>query len=197
MSLHSFLPRIVLTAITPLVVGGCAMLPGHSEFKCQAPDGIPCMSVEDAYRRSLGAAPAITATTADGKKADPHLSYRTDSLRATPSSGAPVRISERVMRIWVAPWEDKDGDLHDQSYVWVTVVEGRWDLEHTKRRVREAYRPVLAPPKDASGPAPGADGAAGLRTVPVPPGSTPGPGMAMSIRDVAAAAAQEAIDNAR
>jgi conjugal transfer pilus assembly protein TraV len=30
-------------------------------------------------------------------------------------SGTPIRSAPRLLRVWFAPWEDTDGDLHDQS----------------------------------------------------------------------------------
>jgi conjugal transfer pilus assembly protein TraV len=50
-----------------------------------------------------------------------------------------------VIRLWIAPWEDADGDLHEASLVHVVVDTGRWLIE----RVRPAPRSKLdlaAPP---------------------------------------------------
>jgi conjugal transfer pilus assembly protein TraV len=30
------------------------------------------------------------------------------------------------LRIWVNRWRDKDGDLHDDSFMYVLVGEGQW-----------------------------------------------------------------------
>jgi conjugal transfer pilus assembly protein TraV len=62
------------------------------------------------------------------------------------------------MRLWIAPWEDADGDLHDGSFVHVVIDTGRWLIE----RVRPASRtkldiatPPLTPPASlAPAPAP-------------------------------------------
>ena len=43
------------------------------------------------------------------------------------------------MRLWIAPWEDADGDLHDASFVHVVIDTGRWLIE----RVRPASRTKL------------------------------------------------------
>jgi conjugal transfer pilus assembly protein TraV len=55
------------------------------------------------------------------------------------------------MRLWIAPWEDADGDLHDASFVHVVVDTGRWLIE----RVRPAPRSRLdmaKPPLTLSAP---------------------------------------------
>lgn len=60
-------------------------------------------------------------------------------------SGTPIRSAPKVLRVWFAPWEDSDGDLHDQSYLYLPVDGGRWLIEHNRRRIREAYQPVRPP----------------------------------------------------
>jgi conjugal transfer pilus assembly protein TraV len=47
-----------------------------------------------------------------------------------------VRAVPRVMRVWVLPWEDTDGDLHDQSYVYMTLDSGRWLVDHTRNAMQ-------------------------------------------------------------
>jgi conjugal transfer pilus assembly protein TraV len=60
-------------------------------------------------------------------------------------SGSPIRTAPKVVRVWFAPWEDTDGDLHDQAYVYLPIDSGRWQIEHNRRRIMDAYRPVRAP----------------------------------------------------
>ena len=59
-----------------------------------------------------------------------------------------------MLSVWFAPWEDNDGDLHDQNYVYLQVDSGRWLIEHNRRRVMDAYRPVRAPSVKTSAGAP-------------------------------------------
>ena len=60
-----------------------------------------------------------------------------------PSSGEPIRSQPKVLRVWIAPWEDADGDLHDQSYVYVVADPGRWGIEHNQKRIVDRYRPTF------------------------------------------------------
>ena len=57
----------------------------------------------------------------------------------------PLRSPARVLRLWVKPWEDADGDLMDQVYVYVPVDNGRWLVDHAQRQIRDAYAPIKAP----------------------------------------------------
>lgn len=40
----------------------------------------------------------------------------------------PIRLPPRVIRIWIAPWEDADGDLHQPSFIYseISPKRGRW-----------------------------------------------------------------------
>lgn len=141
-----------------LALAGCtsiAGLGGGSGYACKAPPGVICDSVSGVYANALAdrlpgrrapAAPPLaplTASPAPGaalpKVAPP-----------VPAQGMPVsslRSSARVLRLWVKPWEDADGDLIDQSYVYVQVDAGQWLIEHAQRQIREAYAPVRPPPR--------------------------------------------------
>ena len=47
--------------------------------------------------------------------------------------------------MWLSPWEDSDGDLQDQFYLYVVVDSGQWLIEHQRAPVREGYTPIAAP----------------------------------------------------
>jgi conjugal transfer pilus assembly protein TraV len=92
-----------------------------------------------------------------------HLSPATFNA---PSSGTPLRTPERVLRIWMAPFMDQEGDLHDQRYVYVTVTPGQWTLDAARAQIKQRYQPVrLVNKPDAASPAAAAD-ASGNRPTP-------------------------------
>jgi conjugal transfer pilus assembly protein TraV len=74
---------------------------------------------------------------------------------SAPSTGAPLRSPPRVLRIWIAPYEDSDGDLRDQSHIYVTVDPGAWQIEHSRRAIRDRFAPIraVAPAVPPPGPA--------------------------------------------
>lgn len=41
--------------------------------------------------------------------------------------GDPVLTKPKVLRAWIAPWEDKDSDLN-YSYVYIRVKESEWTV---------------------------------------------------------------------
>ena len=66
----------------------------------------------------------------------------TPAAFATPNFGSPLRTPERILRVWLAPYEDSEGDLHDQKYLYVQVNKGQWTIEANKVQIRNKYRQI-------------------------------------------------------
>ena len=56
----------------------------------------------------------------------------------------------RILRIWLSPWEDQDGDLRDQSYLYVMWNRGEWNIQHSRSNLMNQYAPVSLLPIPAS-----------------------------------------------
>ena len=157
-----------LMLATTIVLSGCASslsgVGGTQSYACKAPIGAQCTSVSGVYANAnpvaaravhdaalpsqnllatmAGPAPSrqtktATPAMATGGSMPPASAASTDAT-ATPTPAA-LRSAPRVMRLWIAPWEDADGDLHDASFVHVVVDTGRWLID----RVRPAARAKL------------------------------------------------------
>lgn len=64
-----------------------------------------------------------------------------------------IRTEPTIIRIWIAPWEDADGDLNDQGYVYLQIDAGRWLIEHNREQIQRAFAPaqaVTAPSRPAA-----------------------------------------------
>lgn len=154
----------VAVATWALLVAGCADLTGlgaSAAFQCSAPRGLPCRSL------AAVAAPAASAAwpgwSGPGRVARPPAQLLpAGALRSEPT----------VVRLWIAPWVDRDGDLHDQSHVYLQIDTGRWLVDHTRERVRRGFAPQAeAVPQAAAGPASGPS-----------PAPRPGGGLRMPLR---------------
>jgi len=91
------------------------------------------------------ALPAGAATTPSNT---PNIAITTGTT--TVAATAPtLRTNPRVLRLWIAPWEDGDGDLHDASSVHVVVDTGRWLIDRVRPAARsrlDVATPPLTPP---------------------------------------------------
>src|SRR5581483_632804 len=158
--------RFVATAIACALMSGCASMAGvggTSEYGCKAPEGVKCDSVSGTYYNSVQnnlpsqrqggpatpqdqAAPTRmqalggNRSVATGASVMPVVApLATNSGSVLPPAAytsMPLRSAARVLRLWVKPWEDADGDLMDQVYVYVPVDNGRWLVDHTQRQIR-------------------------------------------------------------
>ena len=157
-------PRLVpliCALATALALCGCASslsgFAGAPRYACQAPVGAQCVSVSGVYAnavqvpveisstaRSSDAPPGAAAVIAPAAPAETILPAANASTAA-----APLRSNVRVLRLWIAPWEDSDGDLHEASVVHVVVDAGRWLIERVRSLQHsrlDLVRPPVAPP---------------------------------------------------
>jgi conjugal transfer pilus assembly protein TraV len=135
-----------------VILAGCSSMSGYdakSAFACKAPDGVLCESMTGIYANSQ--ANNLPGQRVRHNGSDSQVSRakadeaETGVLTRPIFSGTPVRSAPTVLRVWFSPWEDTDGDLHDQSYVYLPVDNGKWLIEHNRRRILDGYRPVRAP----------------------------------------------------
>lgn len=157
-----------------LILSGCGSLSGMggtSEFACSAPDGVSCESVSGVYANSVaGTLPSqqpkkkgdSETESADTPKVPAYIETLQPILSpkdlATMDSGMPIRQAPRILRVWVAPWEDDSGDLHDQKFFYTVVNTGNWLIEANKNTIQEKFRPVypLGRQQESDGPKPAA-----------------------------------------
>ena len=133
-----------------MALSACSSMSGYdakSSFACKAPDGILCESMSGIYANARASnLPGQRGNGRTAEQAERTVAKASGTVMTRPiESGTPIRSAPRVLRVWFAPWEDSDGDLHDQSYVYLPVDSGRWLIEHNRRRIQDSYRPVRAP----------------------------------------------------
>jgi conjugal transfer pilus assembly protein TraV len=116
--------------IIPFLFEGCTA----GSFGCKGfPNSPICKSAVQAYKATdvanpknpmdaegndtapLAAAPSVTETQGVQANVSPRVQ--------DPSA---VRTPPKVLRIWIAPWEDSDGDLQAPSYVFTELEPRRW-----------------------------------------------------------------------
>lgn len=137
-------------------------LGGDSKYACKAPDGVACDSVSGTYANALhNNLPSQQAQRSARRQKETSEESPSPSLgrpissATTNASGmavtpTPLRTQARILRLWIKPWEDADGDLYDQGYVYVQVDNGQWQIDHVQRQIRDVYAPLKLPPKPAT-----------------------------------------------
>jgi len=149
-----------------LALSGCGNLSGlggGSKYACKAPEGVACDSVSGTYANALhnnlpSQRQQPSAETPTPSEPSQSTVPRRVPLAAAPAvvttstlipaQGAnPLRSQASVLRLWTKPWEDADGDLYDQGYVYVQISTGQWLIDHVQRQIRDTYAPLRPPPK--------------------------------------------------
>ncbi len=169
--------RRVIGLLVPAIavaLGGCAStmngLGGEGRYACKAPAGALCTSVSGVYANSIHGlppaaalpkpattpvSPPIPGAPTHAPASEPALALALAAAVATPA--ASIRSQPRVLRLWIAPWEDADGDLHEASVVHVLVDTGRWLIERVRPAQRsriDAVRPPTQTAPPVAGPTP-------------------------------------------
>lgn len=133
--------------------GGLSGLSPDSGFKCKAPDGVQCASMSgvaaNLRANNLPGQRKSGYTSAEGegpRKSGVTPKYETTKTGFAGSGGivnAPgaIRSEPETIRIWAAWWEDAEGDLNEDSKVYLVVNPGRWLVEHNSRQIESEFAP--------------------------------------------------------
>jgi conjugal transfer pilus assembly protein TraV len=171
------------TALAPLLLmaltlAGCAStlsgVGGADGYACKAPEGAMCTSVSGIYANSAQGMLKPAKPSEQNSTTTAPASYGATPLATGRHAAASssLRSNPRVLRLWIAPWEDADGDLHEQALVHVVVDSGRWLIEHvrpaTGSRVDGVAPPVSPAQESSSAKSPG-DAPQAPTRYPLPP----------------------------
>lgn len=183
-----------LCLLAPLA--GCVSMSGvggDSKYSCAAPEGVVCESVSGTYanavqrelpgrRQATRPSPPPASDGAQPGGAPPRQPLA-PTVAPLARTGAPatanreqrapaLRSQARVLRLWTKPWEDIDGDLYDQGYVYVQIDGGRWQIDHVQQAIRDRYAPLRPPPVSSTGGG-AADAIRGTDAASTPPARRP------------------------
>lgn len=157
--------KATLTLIVGVfILSGCMNMSGldaKGSYSCRVPDprpGMACSSISGVYDKTINedyATPASSTTKSDDKKSSGPEQYGSNKKSVTlddgklsprdmkaPESGMPIRQPPLVLRVWVAPYEDDSGDLHDQSYFYTMIHSGKWMIEANRTKISNQFRPT-------------------------------------------------------
>ncbi len=137
---------VALSAASLLTLQGCGALGlGEEEFSCDTNgNGEACTSTWDMYEKTNNGNRPQQQESTEGKDGKQGSAANLDS--AIPGNGesdfvideyvsprlpngpVPVRTPPHVLRVWVAPYEDTEGDFQVSGYVYTEVEPRRWTL---------------------------------------------------------------------
>jgi len=159
------LSLIVSAVSATLMLSGCGSLTGFSnantDFACADLSGGPsCRNISQVYEENNPTTPVVLAASEEDFVQpffEPNQTKSNPEVKAEPAEvsvertqtsavertsdfvtivpARPWRKPETVLRVWLAPFHDKLGDLHDQRYLYVRLENGGWTTDSVKELV--------------------------------------------------------------
>ena len=118
-----FKSRLLLSAglvVLAMGMSGCAGMNG--DFGCNAKGTDSCTSIAQVDQGNYAGSPIQT-----GVQSSLNINPQTDGYNSgTPMPGDPIRRSESIQRVWVAPFQDTDNNYHEPSYVYFVEKQPTW-----------------------------------------------------------------------
>lgn len=141
---------LFLISSISLFMPGCSVLGiGQSDFSC--PGGIErtrCLSARQVYQATEASSYVKTTSELADDQVPVTPQENFESIGrvnvAVPSieQPLPIRTQAKVMRIWVAPWEDEEGDLHADGYLYTEIEKRRWNLGARFKAPGQTFAPL-------------------------------------------------------
>lgn len=134
-------------AMVLVLLSGCGY---QSQFSCKGyPESASCRSVSENFDRRFEPSPPSQDLTQESHGRNP-TGPREGFPPAPPLAGTidsylgkPVLVPADVLRVWIAPYQDSKGRLHDSAQLYVVLSEAHFVYGHRQgmRRVPHGARP--------------------------------------------------------
>lgn len=157
----------------PVLLGlaACGAVPGTSTYSCGLPEGVTCTSARNVYQLTNAGLPvtampgeptALSKLPADAPAIAPTAPTPAALPGASPAAGGwqavalrpedagatavlPLRTPAKVLRVWIAPWEDDAGRLHVPGYTYTEIEPRRWTIGGSEPSSTARLQPLPAP----------------------------------------------------
>ncbi|MGZ8174503.1 MULTISPECIES: type IV conjugative transfer system lipoprotein TraV [Methylobacter] len=150
--------KLTTIAIAGILQGCSLMGIGKGDFSCPGGvDGVRCMSARQVYQ-ATESSDYVKTISEDDKSDDkknqtinPGQAHKSQVAVPSIEQPIPIRTQAKVMRIWMAPWEDEEGDLHADGYLYTEIENRRWNLGDRFKSPGSVQRPlsITTPSKGA------------------------------------------------
>ena len=119
--------------IALLTLTGCSSLTGlqdaQSDFACSVDMTPRCASLSTVHESLDKEETVGNAIVIREESQANSASQNLDPLAIETPLMSPKRAPEEILRIWIAPYIDKEGDLHADHVIFTTVRTARWAPE--------------------------------------------------------------------
>ena len=148
--------RLSTLLVSTLLIGLASC---STQYGCKGlPEDPACLSAVEAYQITDKANSTVrpsdpttpvtgkprASTTLESETASAAMDNRRTNSAPVPKidDPTPIRTPSKVMRIWVAPWEDSDGDLNVSGYLFTELEPRRWMVGKAAPSVATSLKPL-------------------------------------------------------
>jgi conjugal transfer pilus assembly protein TraV len=138
--------------ILTILFSFCFLISCSAKYACKDKvnlEGEKCDPITEVYEKKVIGSEPHKREKVKKEKKEEVISEDVEVVRGLSyEEGKPLRLPPRVIRIWIAPWEDSDGDLHQPSYIYseISPKRGRWLFgEKETITTQPALRPMEKP----------------------------------------------------
>lgn len=111
---------LLLAALLVPIIQGCSLFGvGEAEYACPEPGKGVCKSARQVYQDT-------DSPPSENLSPTPAKNYSEPDLRLVTPEAAPNRTPAQILRIWIAPWVDKQGNWHSGGVVMTDITPRDW-----------------------------------------------------------------------
>ncbi len=128
-----------------VLTGSCAGAGVGANYSCPLPKGRSCKSVSEVYDEVETGRTTVSSPEAVTKNKDAEKKKNKSSLFFHPSRSFvrqaekrdnkqlsdakwPIYSAPKVLRLWIAPWQDSDGIFHSEKHIHLLTEKGTWTI---------------------------------------------------------------------
>lgn len=109
-----------LAALLAPIIQGCSLFGvGEAEYACPEPGKGVCKSARQVYQDT-------DSPPSEGLSPTPAKNYSEPDLRLITPETVPNRTPAQILRIWIAPWVDKQSNWHSGGVVMTDIAPRDW-----------------------------------------------------------------------
>jgi conjugal transfer pilus assembly protein TraV len=115
----------ILLLMNICFISACSTM--NSNFDCPNKAGISCKSLDQINGMvDSGQLRGRTQTSLANDTGNMTNEFQSFPVASTFVPGQPIRYGETVQRIWIAPYEDTEGNYHQDNLIYSVIKPGAW-----------------------------------------------------------------------
>ena len=132
--------RLLSVSLCPtLFLSGCTLFGvGEAEYACPEPGKGVCKSARQIYKDTDSTLVSGQATDDTAMIVSSVMKQEQPDLSIVTPESVPNRLPAQILRIWIAPWVDKQGNWHSGSVLMTDIYPREW----------QSAIPVYSPAED-------------------------------------------------